>query len=113
MKSLFNCIILVGLLTSCGMDVDVKGVPEDTEHKVLMDDGYIALHEFCDEKYGELTEESNQCIEDGLGYKNLGLELGIDDTLTQFCESKDDIQGCIEDIGEFIDSIKNKGKGKL
>lgn len=103
MKRLLLLLPLITLM-SCG--VDVEGIPEDTNHEVTLNDGYIDLHNFCDSKYGQLTPESEQCIDDGLGYKNLELELGLGTDLELFCESTDDIQSCIEDITEYLENLK-------
>lgn len=103
MKRLLLLLPLVTLM-SCG--VDVEGIPEETDHEVTLNDGYIDLHNFCDSKYGQLTPESEQCINDGLGYKNLELELGLDADLDTYCESKDDIESCIDDITEILETLK-------
>ncbi|MDX1372563.1 MAG: hypothetical protein R3321_08830 [Nitrososphaeraceae archaeon] len=104
-------LILVGLLVSCGkMKIETKGIPKsiETKSEVILNDGYIALHKFCEDKYGTGTEDSEKCIEDGVNYKDVDVRIGLDDSLVDYCENREEPDSCLDDLSGFFDEYSDE-----
>ncbi len=101
-KIIAATITLTALL-SCGkMDHNIKGIPDHIEADAKIDDGYEDLYDFCDNRYGYMTSESDTCVEKGLAYR--GFKLGFDfKSITEFCKDAEDIVAC-ENL--FINTLK-------
>ena len=123
MRILFVLLFIV----SCGK-MDVK-VP-NTKHTVNVDgdvegrvDGeaninintidYRDIADFCDDRYGEETEDAEECFKDlsrpfTVRFDSSGMTGGglTDEQIIQYCTIKHSdeprkIEGCIEEFGEF------------
>jgi len=99
-------LILILLLSSCGkLDINTKPIKGDikTTSKVVLDDGYIRLIKFCDKRYGKDTEESKECIKDGLLYRQVQVNVTGEIDIPVLCEqSLGNQDDCIADISDLI-----------
>lgn len=76
-------ILLALLMTSCGklkVEAEIPNTEQTVEATIRIDIPYKEVAEFCDERYGIKTEDSESCFED---YRNfLQIEFKIDEDIT-------------------------------
>jgi hypothetical protein len=102
--------ILLVLLASCGIkhDVKVKGV-DGAKFKFGPD--FEAAAAFCDNRYGYLTKESEDCFNDYRSYTSVKVELdlsGIEEFCNKVYTDPDQVTGCAQDLIELLNNATNK-----
>jgi hypothetical protein len=105
-KNLVTLIALSTLIISCGKIKVNTDLPDD--FKVGPDFKYAA--EFCDERYGKASQQSEECFIDYRTYLSPKVTLDFA-SINTFCKasygSPEDIKGCQSDL---LSIIKNSTK---
>lgn len=111
LKNIFILIlmfIIINLLSSCGSKIEVEGVDDvKTESKIGPD--FEGAANFCDTRYGKLTQEAEACFEDYRNYFKINIELSFNE-ITDFCEeqftNQSDIDICRTDLLSLLINIQ-------
>jgi hypothetical protein len=109
-------IILVIFGAGCSKLVDVD-IPEriDAEAEIIAPESlefgpdFEKASEFCDNRYGPGTDESEACFQDYRNYYSI--QLGLDlEALVDFCEERavGDVEACIEDLTNILSEVRNE-----
>ncbi len=136
-KKLQMRIMLIGVaalgFSSCGIKHKISGTPEKitvanqgesriTVDKVEFEDiqvnadpvefvmDFDKVSDTCDRRFGEGTEESNDCFMAALGFFDSEVSLNLEGVVS-FCEDQyveeEDQQNCIDNLTDFLDSQSN------
>ena len=105
-----NVLILLVLLTACGAKIQhVVTTPEGVD--VEVGPKFREAAEFCDERYGFRTEDSEKCFLDYRNYYTLKLQFDLS-SMEDFCKqyyeesSNSNIDGCIDDLTSLFSKFK-------
>lgn len=96
-------LIILTLLTSCGLKTKVSGGLTPTEIKVQPD--FARAAEICDDRYGVGTDEAEACFKDFRSYYDVEVSLNLA-SITKFCKENyinaDDIKQCVIDLSNVL-----------
>ncbi len=113
MAKLSRLILLLLLTTSCAkITHEIKGL-NGTDVTVGPD--FKSAAAFCDERYGEKTEEAEQCFLDYRNYYTLKLSVDMN-TIIDFCEqyyaqeSNNKMQACVDDLQSMFKTFQTGSK---
>ena len=107
-------LIILLLIFGCSKHkIKIEGVEDikiETPETISIEPNFESAAEFCDDRYGYMTEEAELCFEDFRDYYdfNIGLDL---ENLVEFCETYDseDVDNCLDDL---IKLMKFKDRSK-
>lgn len=93
-------LIILMFLANCGLKLKHEGEPT-----VKVSPDFEGAAKFCDERYGEKTEEAEACFKDYREYTNIKVSLDLE-VIEEFCAKNYDIPqeriGCENDLIELL-----------
>jgi hypothetical protein len=99
------------LLTSCGFTLTHRGIPSTVNANIGPD--FEKAAKFCDDRYGEKSDEAESCFQDYRDYTKIRVVLDMQ-AIEDFCNKNytDDTEKtkCISDVAQIFDSILSEGK---
>lgn len=101
-------ILILCLLVSCGVNVNVKQKTPIKAEPITFGPDFEGAAAFCDERYGDNTEEAEACFIDYREY--FKINLGIDTkSIEKFCNdsytTEEAREQCITDLTDAISNI--------
>lgn len=133
MRNLIILLVMIVIVSSCGKKIKLEhkvSAPENlnvnTTSDININRNFREVYDFCDERYGYMTEDSEECIDDILRMK-VSVDTDLDDVILG-CKESENEEACQNDIVDLLDKlpgldlsgeepdevedILSKGKGK-
>lgn len=109
-----NSLILLLLLVGCSGKINhnIKGL-ENT--KVTVGPDFKSAASFCDDRYGEKTEEAEKCFSDYRNFYTLRLKLDMD-SIAAYCEQwyaasePSKMDSCVDDLKDILTNMASLRK---
>lgn len=107
--------LIIGLLmlAGCGFELRHKGIPKEVDASVGPD--FEKAAQFCDERYGKMSEEAESCFQDYRDYTKIRVVLDLE-AIEDFCYKSyiDPIEQakCVSDVAQIFDAILSAPAGQ-